>query len=72
MTYEWDPKKAAANLRKHGVSFSEAASVYLDPMALTFDDPDHPAEEAREITIGVSARHRMLFVAHAKRGTESV
>ena len=67
MTYEWDPKKAAANLRKHGVSFAEAASVFLDPMALTFDDPDHSAEEEREITIGVSAKQRVLFVAHAKR-----
>ncbi len=67
MTYEWDPKKATANLRKHGVSFAEAASVFLDPMALTFDDPDHSAEEDREITIGVSAKQRVLFVSHAKR-----
>lgn len=68
VTYEWDPKKAGLNLRKHRVSFAEAASVFLDPMALTFDDPDHSVEEEREITIGVSARQRVLFVAHAKRG----
>lgn len=68
VTYEWDPKKAGLNLRKHRVSFAEAASVFLDPMALTFDDPDHSAEEEREITIGFSARQRVLFVAHAKRG----
>ena len=68
MTYEWDPAKAAANLRKHGVSFAEAASVFLDPMALTFDDPDHSDEEDREITIGVSTKQRVLFVSHCARG----
>ncbi len=68
MTYEWDPVKAAANLRKHGVSFAEAASVFMDPMALTFDDPDHSDEEDREITMGVSAKERFLFVSHSTRG----
>ena len=63
MTYEWDPAKAAANVRKHGVSFEEAASVFLDPAALTFTDPDHSEEEDRSITIGRSARGRVLFVA---------
>ena len=67
MTYEWDPVKAAANARKHRVTFEEAASVFLDPMALTFWDPDHSAEEDREITIGRSAQQRVLFVAHAAR-----
>ena len=67
MTYEWDPAKAAANLRKHGVPFAEAASVFLDPMALTFEDPDHSDEEDREITIGVSTKRRVLFVSHAAR-----
>ena len=67
MTYEWDPVKAAANVRKHGVSFAEAASVFLDPVALTFTDPDHSEDEARAITIGRSARHRVLFVAHTER-----
>jgi uncharacterized DUF497 family protein len=67
VVYEWDPAKAAANLKKHRVSFEEAASVFLDPEALTFWDPDHSDEEEREITIGRSARRRMLFVAHAER-----
>ncbi len=67
MTYEWDPVKAAANVRKHRVSFEEAASVFLDEAALTFWDPDHSAEEDREITIGRSAQQRILFVAHAPR-----
>ncbi|MGH8245164.1 MAG: BrnT family toxin [Gammaproteobacteria bacterium] len=45
MIYEWDPKKAAANLKKHKVSFDEATTVFTDPFALTFDDPDHSGEE---------------------------
>ena len=68
MTYEWDTAKAAANLRKHKVSFAEAASVFLDPLALTFDDPDHSEEENREITIGASNKERALFVSHCFRG----
>lgn len=67
MTYEWDPAKAAANVRKHGVSFEEAASVFLDPAALTFADPDHSGDEERAITICRSARRRVLFVAHTER-----
>lgn len=67
MTYEWDPVKAAANAKKHRVTFEEAASVFLDSSALTFWDPGHSEEEDREITIGRSARRRVLFVAHAAR-----
>ena len=67
MTYEWDPAKAAANLKKHGVSFEEAASIFLDALALTFWDPDHSEEEERDITIGRSAEQRILFVAHTAR-----
>jgi len=68
VTYEWDSAKAVANVRKHGVSFEEAASVFLDPIALTFGDPDHSEHEARAITIGRSNRRRVLFVAHTERG----
>ncbi len=68
MIYEWDPKKAKANLRKHGVSFEEAATVFLDPLAVTYPDPDHSEEEIREITIGHSARHRVVFLSHPRRG----
>jgi len=67
VTYEWDPAKAAANVKKHRVSFEEAASVFLDIAALTFWDPDHSAGEDREITIGRSVQQRILFVAHAAR-----
>jgi uncharacterized DUF497 family protein len=52
VTYEWDPAKAAANVTKHRVSFEEAASVFLDPRAITFRDPDHSDDEERDITIG--------------------
>ena len=67
MTYEWDPVKAEENVKKHGVSFEEAASVFLDARALTFWDPDHSEEEDREISIGRSAKRRVLFVAHTAR-----
>ena len=66
MYYEWDPRKAAGNLRKHGVAFTEAASVFLDPLALTFRDPDHSEGEARFVTIGRSNRGRVVFVAHVE------
>jgi uncharacterized protein len=66
--YEWDSKKAKANLRKHKVSFEEAATVFLDPLAITFSDPDHSEEEEREITIGLTAKSRVIFVAHCPRG----
>ena len=70
--YEWDTAKAAANERKHGVSFDEARTVYLDPLAETFDDPDHSEHERRFITIGMSTQERLLFVAHADRGVERI
>lgn len=68
MIYESDPEKAEANLRKHGVSFEEAATVFLDPLAVTYPDPDHSDEEDREITIGHSVKQRVLFVSHSQRG----
>ncbi len=68
MIYEWDAGKSKANRRKHGVSFEEAATVFLDPAALTFLDPFHSGEEEREITIGHSAKNRAVFVAHCQRG----
>jgi hypothetical protein len=47
-----DPKKAEKNLNKHGVTFQEAATVFGDPLAITFSDPDHSAEEERQLTLG--------------------
>ena len=72
MIYEWDSEKAAANERKHGVSFDEAKTVFVDPFAETFDDPDHSTDERRFITIGMSAQQRLLFVAHADRGVDRI
>jgi len=66
--FEWDPKKAKRNLKKHGVSFEEGVTVFYDPLSATFDDPDHSVGEHRYITIGLSSRDRLLFVAHAERG----
>jgi uncharacterized protein len=66
--YEWNARKAAANLKKHGLSFGQAASVFLDPLAVTFPDPDHSADEHREITIGHTVGQRLVFVSHRWKG----
>jgi uncharacterized DUF497 family protein len=68
MRFEWDAAKARANLRKHGVSFEEAATVCYDELAVTGADPDHSVGEARFVTFGVSSEQRLLVVAHADRG----
>ena len=68
MLLEWDPRKARANLAKHGVDFHEAGTVWDDPLATTFPDPEHSIEEPRFTTIGASASGRILVVAHTDRG----
>jgi hypothetical protein len=68
MEFEWDPSKAAENLRKHKVGFHEAATVFGDFFGTTASDPDHSAEERRSITVGLPSRGRVLMVAHAERG----
>ena len=65
--FEWDPAKAAANLRKHVVAFTEAVTVFRDPLGITIYDPEHSEEEDRHITIGASAGGRLLMVAHTDR-----
>ena len=72
MIYEWDPKKADENLKRHKISFDEATSVFTDPFALTFDDPEHSVDEQRYITIGISSTQRILFLSHADRGEDHV
>jgi uncharacterized DUF497 family protein len=68
MEFDWDPRKAASNLRRHNVSFGEAATVFSDPLSTTVPDPDHSHNEGRSITIGLSHRGRLLMVAHTERG----
>ena len=68
MRFEWDRKKAGANERKHGVTFQEAATIFGDPLAITFDDPDHSVGEHRYITFGMSRFNRLLVVSHTDRG----
>jgi uncharacterized DUF497 family protein len=67
MEFEWDPRKAAANVRKHNVAFQEAATVFGDPLAITFEDPDHSMNENRYITFGLSLQRRLLVVSHTQR-----
>lgn len=67
MRFEWNTLKAAGNLRKHGVSFDEAASVFFDPLSATGSDPDHSLEERRFVTFGMSSSGRLLVVAHTER-----
>lgn len=66
MKLNWDTKKAASNLRKHGISFEEAGTVFGDPMALTFDDPDHSIGERRPLTFGVTRTSKFLIVCHTE------
>ncbi len=68
MHFEWDASKGASNLKKHRVSFDEAVTVFYDPLAATFDDPDHSQDENRFVTVGYSAQGRLLVVCHVERG----
>jgi uncharacterized protein len=68
LRFRWDPRKAAANVRKHGVTFEEAATVFGDPLSLTIADPDPSGEEQRFLVLGLSSRRRLLVVAHSERG----
>jgi len=65
--FEWDPEKAAANIRRRRVSFNEAATVLEDPLSTTFPDEAHSEDEMRFVTVGVSQRGRLLVVAHTER-----
>jgi len=67
MEFEWDAGKAESNLAKHGVSFQEAATVFGDPLAVTYFDPDHSDDEDRFITFGVSREGNVLVVSHTDR-----
>jgi len=69
--FEWHPQKAAANLRKHGVSFDEATTVFGDPLAMNMPDPDHSLQEERFVLLGLSQALRLLVVAYVERGTRT-
>jgi uncharacterized protein len=68
MRFEWDTKKAAANLKKHGVSFESAAEVFADELSATFPDPDHAKNEERLITYGLAVNGELLVVSHTEQG----
>jgi uncharacterized DUF497 family protein len=67
LEFEWDPEKERENLRKHGVDFHEAQSVFRDPLSLTIPDPDHSEGEARYVLIGFSSQGRHVVVCHTER-----
>jgi uncharacterized protein len=68
MEFEWDQTKATANEQKHGVDFTEAMTVFADPLSLTGYDPDHSEDEDRYLTMGVSDGGRLLIISHTDRG----
>lgn len=65
--FEWDPRKARRNQQKHGITFEEAATAFGDPSSLTIHDPDHSSAEQRFVLLGLSARGRLIAVAHTDR-----
>jgi uncharacterized DUF497 family protein len=72
MEFAWDRRKARTNLAKHGVSFEEAESVFLDESARLIDDPDHSGDEDRFLLLGYSFQARCLIVSHCYRESDSV
>ena len=71
LEFEWDKRKAKVNLKKHGISFEEARTIFFDEHAVQFFDPDQSEEEDRFILLGASARLRLLVVCHCYRESES-
>ena len=67
MEFEWDPEKAVANAKKHGVEFAEAMTVFSDPLEVTISDPDHSEGEQRFVSIGLSTSQRLVVVSYTER-----
>ncbi|WP_353237118.1 BrnT family toxin [Limnohabitans sp.] len=67
LRFEWDPKKASSNEKKHGVSFEEARTVFFDENAKLIDDPDHSEDEDRFVLLGLSSTLRVILVCHCYR-----
>lgn len=72
LRFDWDESKAAANAKKHGVSFEEAKSVFLDERAKLINDPDHSEDEERFVLLGISSTLRLLVVCHCYRDVGNV
>ena len=72
LRFEWEDRKNKANVKKHGISFEEARTVFLDESARLIADPDHSSEEDRFILLGLSIRLRVLAVSHCYRESENV
>ena len=70
LRFEWDPRKADANLRKHGVAFDEAQTAFFDDNALVMADPDHGTVEDRFILLGATAASKLVVVCHCYRGND--
>jgi uncharacterized protein len=68
LRFEWDQRNAYSNLKKHGVSFPEAASVFADALSITIADPDHSASESRFVDLGLSHRNRLLVISYVECG----
>ena len=71
LKFEWDKRKETANIKKHGVSFGDARTVFYDENAIQFYDPDHSQDEDRFILLGISFKLRVLVVCHCFRETDS-
>lgn len=72
LDFEWDEAKARANVKKHGISFEEAQTVFFDEHAVRFFDPDHSQDEDRFIMLGISFKLRVLVVCHCHRRSDTV
>jgi uncharacterized DUF497 family protein len=72
LIFEWDEAKSKENIKKHGVSFAEAQTIFLDENAVRFFDPDHSEDEDRFILLGMSFRVRVLVVCHCFRTADSI
>jgi hypothetical protein len=72
LRFSWDPRKAEANHRKHGVTFEEAATAFADPDSITVPDPDHSVGEDRFILIGRSSKPRLVVVVHVELAQDSI
>jgi len=66
--FEWDEEKAEENIKKHGIGFWEAVTVFRDPLAITIHDPDHSRDEDRFLTVGMTSRNRIVVTAFTERG----